>query len=289
MKTEAKYYLFLLPAMLISLCIVFIPGIMTIIISFTDWNGFAQKINFVGLENFKQIFANKYFWVALKNNVIWTFLFLTIPVIIGLVAAFLLLSRKNSSTKNTLQTIFLIPYVLAPVVNAMLWQNIIFNPIVGIVGWLKGLGYQVFSPLSNPDVALFAVAGVDIWHYWGFLTIIYFAALRQIPEEQVEAADVEGASFIQKIRYVFFPNIAPTMKLMSVMIIIFSFLAFDYVYLLTSGGPAHATEMLSTFAYSIAFQEFKLGKASAAALFMSLFGLAASFLYLKLSKKEERE
>ena len=73
------------------------------------------------------------------------------------------------------------------------------------------------------------------------------------------------------------------------MIIIFSFLAFDYVYLLTQGGPAHATEMLSTFAYSIAFQEFRLGKASAAALFMSIFGLLASFLYLKLSKKEERE
>lgn len=286
MKADSKYYLFLLPAMLISLCIVFIPGIMTIGISFTDWNGFSPKINFVGLKNFKDIFANRYFFVALKNNIIWTILFLTVPVAIGMVAAFLLLGRKRS--KDVFQTIFLIPYVLAPIVNAMLWQNIIFNPIVGIVGWLKSLGYDVFSPLSNPKVALYAVATVDIWHYWGFLTIVYFAALRQIPEEQIEASDVEGATFFQKIRYVYLPNIAPTFKLMSVMIIIFSFLAFDYVYLLTSGGPAHATEMLSTFAYSIAFQEFKLGKASAAALFMSIFGLLASFLYLKLSKKEER-
>lgn len=287
MKSNWKYYLFLLPAVLISLCIVFIPGAMTIGISMTDWNGFSQDFSFVGLDNFREIFSNRYFWVAFRNNIVWTLLFLTIPVAIGMVAAFLILERRKG--RDALQTVFLIPYVLAPVVNAMLWQNIIFNPISGIIGWLKSLGYNVFSPLSNPDVALFAVAAVDIWHYWGFLTIIYFAALRQTPDEQIEAASVEGASFLQKVRYVYFPHIKPTFKLMWSMIIIFSFLAFDYVYLLTQGGPAHATEMLSTFAYSIAFQEFRLGKASAAALFMSIFGLLASFLYLKLSKKEERE
>lgn len=287
MRTEKKYYLFLLPSILISLCVVFIPGIMTFFVAFTDWNGFAPEINFIGVENFKEIFSNRYFWVALKNNCIWTLLFLTIPVVIGMGAAFLILKRSRS--RNVLQTIFLTPYVLAPVVNAMLWSNIIFNPIAGLIGYLKNMGFHVISPLSHKDFALYAVAGVDIWHYWGFLTIIYFAALRQTPQDQVEASALDGANFWQQFRYIYFPSIQSTFKLMSVMIIIFSFLAFDYIYLLTGGGPAHATEMLSTFSYNIAFSEFKLGKASASALFMSIFGLIASGFYAKLSSKEERD
>lgn len=286
MLNEKKYYLFLLPSMLISLCVVFIPGLMTFAVSFTDWNGFAEKINFVGFENFREIFQNKYFWVALRNNVIWTLLFLTIPVAIGMGAALLILQRKRS--RSFLQTTFLIPYVLAPIVNGMLWLNIIFNPIAGVIGYLKNQGFNISSPLTMKDFALYAVAGVDIWHYWGFLTIVYFAALRQTPTDQIEAAKLDGANFWQQFYYVYFPHIKPTFKLMSIMIVIFSFLAFDYIYLLTGGGPAHATEMLSTFSYNLAFSEFKLGKASASALFMSIFGLLASIAYIKLSCKEER-
>lgn len=279
-----KYYLLVMPALLLSMTIIAIPGLMTAYVSFTDWNGVSANMNWIGLDNFRKIFDDYVFWKALSNNIRWTFLFLTIPVFIGLLTAMLLLRRKRGRTAY--QLIFLFPYVLAPVTNAILWLNIMLNPLTGVVGYLRDYGFPIRSPLGNLDTALYTVAMVDIWHYWGFLTVVYLAALRQTPYDQVEAAMVEGANGWQLFRHVYFPSIRPTVQLMFVMIIIFSFLTFDYIYLLTGGGPAHATEMLSTYAYTFAFMTFQFGKASAVGLMMSLFGLLASFLYVWLSRKD---
>lgn len=278
------YYLLLAPAILLSVSIIFIPGVLTVLVSFTDWNGVASQFNFIGLQNFRELFADKIFWQSLMNNVRWTLLFLTIPVAIGLLTSVLLVGSKRG--KSVYQLIYLFPYVLAPVTNAMLWLNIIFNPIAGVIGFLKKSGFAIGSPLGNMGTALYAVATVDMWHYWGFLTVVYLAALRQTPGDQIEAANVEGVNAWQMFRYVYFPTMKSTFKLMFIMIIIFSFLTFDYIYLLTGGGPAHATEMLSTYAYTFAFSSFQVGKASSVALFMSLFGLIASGFYVWLSRKD---
>lgn len=290
MKKKKTYILLLLPALLISGSIVVLPGISTIYSSLTSWNGFSADKEFIGLENYFYLFHDRYFKIALKNNLTWTILFLTIPVVIAMAAALLLLKRKHGRT--VLQMIFLIPYVLAPVVNAMIWKNIIYNPTSGLLNFINELGIfegQLKNPLTVRGIGLFAVAAVDIWHFWSYLMIIYLAALRQTPQDQIESAKLDGANFRQQFRYVYYPCIKPTVKLMSIMIIIFSFLAYDYVQLLTQGGPAHYTEMLSTLAYSTAFSEQKIGRASAAAIIMSVFGLIASVIYMKVSKGEERE
>jgi raffinose/stachyose/melibiose transport system permease protein len=278
-----KYYLLVAPAVLLSAAVVLVPGVMTAVAAFTDWNGTSLHASWIGLQNFKDILDDPVFRTSITNNVKWTLLFLTIPVALGLAAAMLLVKRPK--TRTTYQVIFLIPYVLAPITNAILWLNIIYNPISGITGTLAEHGVRV-DPLGSTQWALYAVATVDIWHFWGFLTVVYLAALRQTPSEQIEAALVEGANGWQVFRYVYVPNIRATLMLMFVMIIIFSFLAFDYVYLMTQGGPAHATEMLSTYAYTFAFGTFQFGKAAAVGIVMSGFGLLASFLYTYLSRKE---
>lgn len=280
-------YLLVAPAFLISVAIVLVPGIMTIFYSFTDWNGLSPNIKIIGFQNFLELFQDKIFYKAIGNNLIWTIMFLTIPVCIGMLAAMLLLSRKK--TRSIYQVAFLIPYVLAPAVNAMLWLNIMFSPVVGVVAFLRNLGLDINSPLANMKSAIYACAGVDIWHYWSYLTVIYLAALRQVPTDQVEAARVEGCNGWQLFRYVYLPNILSTVTLMFVMITIGSFLAFDYIKLLTGGGPAHATEVLGTYAYSFAFSSMKVGKAAAVGLFISFFGLIASFVYAKMSKNETME
>lgn len=281
---SAKYYAMLAPALILSGLVVLLPGILTAVAAFTDWDGLGLSPSWIGFTNFREIFSDPVFLTSLKNNFIWMGLFLTIPVIIGLLAAALLLHRGR--TRTVYQVIFLIPYVLAPVTNAVLWLNIIYNPISGMVGFLRDQGWDVSAPLSEPNTALYAVASVDIWHFWGFLTVVYLGALRQTPIDQVEAALVEGANGWQMFRHVYLPNIKSTLQLMSVMIVIFSFLAFDYVFLLTQGGPAHATEMLSTYAYTAAFSAFEFGKAAAVGLVMSGFGLLCSFLFVWLSRKD---
>lgn len=277
-------YLLLAPALLLSVGVVVVPGIMTAIASFTDWDGLGFSANFIGTANFDAIFADPTFLTSLGNNIKWLLIFLTVPVAIGLLTAWLLLTRKRSRTLY--QVIYLMPYVLAPVVNAMVWLSIMYNPNGGVIGWLNAHGVQMPAPLSNLDVSIYAVAAVDMWHYWGFLTVIYLGAMRQTPMDQVEAAMVEGASAWQIFRHVYVPNIRSTLLLMGVMIVIFSFLAFDYVYLLTQGGPAHSSEVLGTYAYAFAFSSFQFGKAAAVGLIMSLFGLVASVIYTWLSRRD---
>jgi raffinose/stachyose/melibiose transport system permease protein len=128
---------------------------------------------------------------------------------------------------------------------------------------------------------------VDLWHWWGFLAVIFLAALRQVPQEMVEAARLDGAGFFDLMRRILIPAIAPTIKLMMVMTVIWSFLVFDFVYILTQGGPAYSSEVLSTLAYRNAFFEFNIGKAAAVALVIALFGLTATFAYVRLQGREE--
>ena len=276
-------YLLIAPALIISVCVILVPGIMTIVYSFTDWNGLSPDINFIGLQNYQELFYDNVFFIAIKNNFIWAIMFLTIPVVIGMLSAMLLLSRKK--TRSIYQVAFLIPYVLAPSVNAMLWLNIMFSPVVGVVAFLRNtFGWDISSPLASMKSAIYACAGVDIWHYWSYL-----AALRQVPTDQVEAAKVEGCNGWQLFRYVYLPNIMPTVKLMFMMITIGSFLSFDYVKLLTGGGPAHSTEVLGTYAYSFAFSSMKVGKAASVGMFISIFGLIASMIYARMTRKESIE
>lgn len=280
------YWLLTLPAVILSICIIVVPGIVTFYAAFTKWNGMSQ-MSWIGLENFRELFNDAIFWKALKNNFIWTVIFVTVPVALGLISSVLLVFLKRG--RNFFQVSYLIPYIIAPTTNAVIWMSIIFSHVSGIIGYLRNLGYEISSPLANMSTALVGVAAVDIWHYWGFLCVVYLAALRQTPDDQIESARIAGANAWQIFRYVYFPNILPTFSLMLVIIVIYSFKTFDYVYLLTSGGPAHASEMLSTLAYTLAFSTFQFGKAAAVSLVMGFFGIAAAFVYTWMSRKEVAE
>jgi raffinose/stachyose/melibiose transport system permease protein len=278
-RRTAINYALVAPALLLSIVIVVIPGILTLLFAFTDWSGVGFDVNFIGGRNFHDILADPVFATALTNNIKWLVMFLTLPAVIGLLTAMLLLRRKRIRTFY--QVIYLMPYVLAPVVNALIWQTIIYNPHGGVAGLL---GIQ--PPTGSTATSLYAAAAVDMWHYWGFLTVVYLGAIRQTPVDQVEAAIVDGAGGWGVFRNVYLPSIRPTLMLMGVMTVIFSFLAFDYVYLLTQGGPAHSSEVMGTYAYAFAFSSFEFGKAAAVGIVMSFFGLLASILYTWISRKE---
>jgi raffinose/stachyose/melibiose transport system permease protein len=280
--SQTTYHsLFVAPALLLSISVVLVPGLLTFAVAFSDWDGISAPF-FVGLSNFSALMGDGVFWAALFNNVQWALIFLTIPMAIGLVTASILMSRKRSNA--VFQVIFLLPYVLSPVANAVIWQNIIFDPVSGLLGFISKNYIEIQNPLTDTATALYAVAAVDIWHFWGYLTVVFFAAMRQTPEDQLEAAYLEGANGWQVFWNVTLPNILPTIALMFVLVTIFSFLTFDYVYLMTQGGPARSTEMLSTYAYAFAFTSFQVGKAAAVALVMSFFGLLASLVYVRLSR-----
>lgn len=276
------------PAVILSVCVILIPSITTIVSSFTDWNGISSDMNFVGVSNYAELIGDSVFGKALTNNIKWMIMYLTVPVLLALAASMCLLKQKKG--RSVFQVIFLLPYVIAPIANALIWLNMIYSPVTGLFGFLKNvLGWSwISSPLTSTDSALVGVAVVDIWHYWGYLAVVFLSALRQTPTDYIEAATVDGCNGWQLFRYVYFPSMLPTFKLMMVLIVIQSFLQFDYVYLLTSGGPAHATEMLGTLTYNYAFTLFQFGKAAAIAVMMSVLGLIASVIYARMNRSESQ-
>jgi len=279
---EGSYILFVLPALVISALVVLAPAVLTVYYSLTEWDGVSQPY-WVGLENFEDLLGDTAFWQAIFNNVRWMVIFLTIPMALALVAASILLNRKKASA--VYQIILLIPFVLSPVANTGIWLNMVLDVNSGVLGFINRNLFAIDYPLGNVDSALYTVAAVNIWSFWGYLAVIFAAAMRQTPEEQLEAAFLEGASPWQIFVNVTFPHILPTFSLMFVIVTIYSFLNFDFIYLMTGGGPAGSSEMLSTLAYSFAFRTFEVGKAAAVAIAMSAFGLLASFVYVWLSRE----
>jgi len=274
--------LFLLPTLAINVVIILIPAIFTVAMAFVDWDGVGTP-TYVGLDNFRAIFADPVFFTALLNNIKWTLIFLTIPIAIGLLASSLLLMARRGRT--FFQVVYFLPVTIATVVVARVWQGMIYNPESGLVGWLKLHGVVLSDPLAAPPAALYAVASVDLWHWWGFLAVIFYAALRQVDTAQIDAALLDGANFVQLVRYVLLPAIRPTIALMMIMTVIWSFLAFDFVYVLTQGGPAYSSEVLSTLSYRSAFYNYTIGPAAAVALVISFFGLTATVFYVRVQQK----
>jgi raffinose/stachyose/melibiose transport system permease protein len=275
---------YLLPALVINVLIILIPALLTIATAFVEWDGVSTP-SWVGLDNFRAIMADPVFLSALLNNIKWTAIFLIIPMVMGVVASSLLLFIRRG--RSFFQTIYFLPALIATVVVARVWQGMIYNPESGLVGWLRFHGFTISDPLANPPTALYAVAAVDLWHWWGFLAVIFFAALRQVDVAQIEAAVLEGANLLQLMRHILIPAIRPTIALMMIMTVIWSFLVFDFVYVLTQGGPAYASEVLSTLSYRYAFYNYTIGPAAAVALVISFFGLIATVLYVRVQRRGE--
>ncbi|PZV36582.1 sugar-binding protein [Mesorhizobium kowhaii] len=280
---SSMHRLYLVPTLIINFVIVLVPALLTVVLAFCNWDGISTP-TFSGLDNFRALFADGVFWSALTNNIIWTCIFLVVPIAMGLLAASMLLLVRRGS--NFFQVVYFLPVVIATVITARVWQGMIYSPVTGLFGLLSRMGLPLANPLAQPSTALFGVATVDLWHWWGFLCVIFFAALRQVPQEHIEAARIEGANYGQMMRYVLLPAIRPTIMLMMIMTVIWSFLAFDFVYILTQGGPAFSSEVLSTLAYRHAFYDLNVGQAAAAALVISLFGLVGTFFYVRLQTQE---
>jgi raffinose/stachyose/melibiose transport system permease protein len=274
---------FILPILALNLIVIVIPTIFSIYIAFTQWSGYGSPV-FIGLQNFANLFQDKTFFKALGNNLIWTLVFLTVPVFMGLTGAYLMSGIKRGQIFFRLM--FFIPYVISSVVNTQVWR-FIFSPRNGIGVWLAqhGIPWLNFAILGNKDSALYGVAFVDSWHFWGFLVVMYLAAMTAVDTELYEVARLDGASRFQQFWYVTLPSIRPTLVFTFLMIIIWSSLTFDYIYILTGGGPAHASEVMSTHLYNQAFFRFDVGYAASIGIMMTIWVMITVAIFVILRRR----
>ena len=244
--------------------------------AFTDWSG-VGSFNFVGLDNFREIFQRTELLASLANTLLFAFGFLVISNVLGL--AFALALNRNLKTRYLLRTLIFMPVVLAPISVSYVWGFIFafdgpLNQLLGSVG-LTSLQHQW---LAEPLLAKGSIMTVMIWQNIGFVMVVYLAGLATVPIEIEEAAALDGATRWQRLRHVVLPTIRPAVGIATTLTLIQGLRVFDQVMALTGGGPAGATETLATQVYKQTFAFGRFGFGAALALLLSLLILGFSVL-----------
>jgi multiple sugar transport system permease protein len=274
------------PGVLVYTCFVLLPIIISFGYSLTNYNPFNPPTKYVGWRNYRLLIEDPAFLLSLKVTTILTVIVVVVPNVLGLAIAVLL--DRGGWFYNALRSVFFVPVVLSSVVVSVIWIRLLATD--GLVNQtLKALG--VSDPpgwLSDPDYALYSLAGVISWQMLGFCVVVYLAGLQGVPGELMEAASIDGAGPFRRFWRVTWPLLAPALTVNTVILLISAFKVFDHVQVLTHGGPGTGTtRTVAYLALQEAFEDNHPGYASAEAIVMLLIIATASAVALKLLQRRE--
>ncbi len=261
----------------------------TIYFSMTDWDGAQPVKRFIGLENYQHLFQDQLMWLSLTHNLIWIAVGTLTPVVIGLVLATLVWSGVRG--RIVFRTIFFMPVVLSTVVVGMIWAWI-YHPMFGPINLiLRAVGLESVARgwLGDLTWALYALLLAALWAYFGFCFVILLAALQNVDMELHDAAKIDGANAWRRFINVTVPQLRPVLTMLLAYTLVGGFNVFDIVYIMTKGGPANATEVLSTYTYTMAFKQNQVGYGAALTMIITVLSLAASFLFITFRERNEPE
>ncbi|WP_053216168.1 carbohydrate ABC transporter permease [Guptibacillus hwajinpoensis] len=267
--------LFTAPALIVYLVYVVYPILSTLSYSFYSWDGTSDK-TFIGFDNYIQLFNDTIFWTSLTNNVwvVLTSVFVQIPL--GMIMALMLFAPIRGI--RLFSSVYFLPFLMSTVAIGLLWVYM-FDPINGIINQLVNvLGFENVAWLSDDNTAMIAILLVVVWQFSPFYMILFKAAMVGIAEELYESAQIDGANSWQKFFHITLPLLMPTIVSSSILAIVGSLKAFDIFYIMTGGGPNHATELMGTYMFKQAFINFNMGYASAIAFIMFLIALVVTVL-----------
>jgi multiple sugar transport system permease protein len=284
-------YLFLLPSLLI-LCIVGIyPLIQTIYLSFFDVSLTKHGASFVGLANYKNLLSDIWFKVAYKNTWMFTAVSVLMETVLGLFIALVL--NKKFLGRGWVRACVLIPWAIPTVVSARMWEWI-FNAEYGILNYLlvkTGIIDANINWLGETTTAMFAAIFSDVWKTTPFMALIILAGLQGISSSLYEAANIDGANKWKQFLHITFPLLIPSIMIAVLLRALDAFRVFDLIYVLTGGGPANSTEVLSSYAYKTTFSagEVSSGAAMSSLMAVSVFVLAIVLLFIMNKASEKME
>lgn len=275
-------WLFITPALICFVLFMLIPTVMSVAMSFTSYNIFTP-MKFIGFDNYTRAFQDTYFLIALKNICSYVIMYVPSVVILSFLLA-VLLNHKIRGIK-TFRVIFYLPCLTSSIASAIVFKwlmnpsNGLFNNILTSVGLSPG------TWLNNSSTAMFSIVIICVWSSLASNIMIYLAALQNVPESVYESARLDGANVFQQMFRITLPLVAPTTFFVLTMALIGSFQVFDQIYVLTSGGPAHATTVPLYLIYTNAFKESQMGYACAQAMVLFLIIMAVTVVQQKLNKE----
>jgi ABC-type sugar transport system permease subunit len=285
--------LFLLPAALVLVLFMGVPMVNAIILSFQSWNGMSPPV-WAGFNNYATLFKDRIFLLALGNTAYFTVATVVFQTVIPLLIASLLNSGVRGST--LFRTLYFMPVIISLAISGLLWA-MIYEPNFGVLNSALrtiGLGRYAQLWLASRTTVMPSVIIVSIWQSLGFYLVIYFAALQNIPRELYEAAAMDGANAWQRLIHVTVPMLRPVIVLVIVLNTINGVKVFDQIWVMTAGGPNHASDTLGTYLYSMAFGAMgssnpQLGYATSIAIVILVLSFLLSIIQIRIGRRSEVE
>ncbi|MEM6431336.1 MAG: sugar ABC transporter permease [Deinococcota bacterium] len=281
--------LFLAPTMLLLGLYVVYPIIDAFRLSFFRWNGLSAELTSVGWENWRRLAADTIFWRALRNNLIVVGLSIAIQIPTGLGLAVLLEQGRKLPLLRVFKTIYFFPMLMSSVAIGILFKYI-FDPVFGLVNQLLELvRIPPQSWLGDSRLALITVIIVISWQFIPFYMMLFVAALTSIPVELRDAARLDGATNSKYYRYIAIPLVSGTIRTAVILALIGSLKYFDLIWVMTEGGPNHASELMATYMYKKAFPSFEVGYGSTVAGALFVLVMLLSLAALRFTRRYETE
>jgi len=275
-------WLFPAPALLFVFLLMIFPILYTVWTSLTGWDlGTGHPMTFIGTGNYETLLGDERFRNAIGRTLYFTALAVGVEVVLGVTIALIL--NREFLGRRLVTSVLLLPMMATPVAIAMVWL-LMYEPTAGIVNYvLRSLHLPTPLWIAGPESVIPALALVDVWEWTPMIVLITLAGLASMPSDPFEAADIDGASSLQMIRYITLPLLVPTIIVGTLLRLIDALKTFDIIYTMTNGGPGFSSETLNVFAYQQAFQYFSFGYAGSVLIvfFAIVLSVSLAFTYLR--------
>lgn len=280
LKFNKKIILFFIPALVLYVTFFIYPFLQTLFYSFTDWDGFT-KVSFIGIENFQKILSDEVYRTSVGRIFIWAVLAIILKVGMALIIAYVL--RKSMRGISFLRMVVFLPYVISSSAMCLMF-SIMYDKEIGLINVLLkavGLGDVTRYWLADESTVFYAVILIPIYQAIGYFFVILFAAMKDVPDELYEAGKLDGTNPFTEFTRITIPYIWPTLVVCIILAINGAFQNFDYIFIMTGGGPGHASEVPATYMYKSIFVNGQYGYGSAAALILFVITMVVTSLTRK--------
>ena len=287
-KKRVSNILYIMPMLILFAAFIVYPIVYNIRISFFDWNGISKDMTAVGFKNYSELSHDPIVAHILKNFLVFSLTTIIIQAMLGMFFASLM--RGGLKLSGLYRTLIYLPIVATPTIVGSVFSKILETNKGYLNVFLRSVHLDSLAQpwLAQPGTAVMWIIIVNIWQWTGYSMLVYYTGMLNIPSEVYEAADIDGASRLQRFFRVTFPMLRSTHFTVFIMGTIGSLKTFDIPYVLTAGGPNHATEFFSTYINRLSFSEFNQGKASAVVVVMLLIAMAITAVQLRIYYMQEK-
>lgn len=283
-KNARVMFLFTLPTVVMYTVFFTITVIIGVYYSFTNWNGISKNYKIIGFKNYITVITDGRFGKSLSFNLVYTILLVASIVLLSLTIALAL--NKITRLSTLFRSIYFIPAVISMVTIGLIW-NELFYRAVPILGQLLGIGWLQSSLLGNPKTAMYAILLVNLWQGCAIPTVLFLAGLQSVPSDLLEAATIDGANNRQKFKNVTIPYIIPVLNMVVITQVKAGLTIFDYIKVMTNGGPGQATEAIGLLIFRHAINEGKFSRSVAESMILFLIVGVVSAVTLRITRDKQ--